>query len=174
MRQPAADASGPFLARHCAVNANVILPLSLMPCNYKQYPADWKERRARILARAGQVLNADGKTVAIQACCEGCGLENALLGWRLSTGRWLTPDQHASDYLTENEEDAAEVALKKPAYRVILTVAHLDHDPSNKEVSDERLKALCQKCHLDYDRPHHLKNAAETRRRKAGLANLFQ
>lgn len=36
--------------------------------------------------------------------------------------------------------------------RVILTVAHLDHDPENWEVADERLAALCQKCHLGYDR----------------------
>ena len=36
--------------------------------------------------------------------------------------------------------------------RVVLTVAHLDHDPENWEVTDDRLKALCQKCHLAYDR----------------------
>ena len=36
--------------------------------------------------------------------------------------------------------------------RVILTVAHLDHDPENWDVTDDRLAALCQKCHLGYDR----------------------
>ncbi len=36
--------------------------------------------------------------------------------------------------------------------KVILTIAHLDHDPENWKVSDDRLKALCQKCHLSYDR----------------------
>jgi hypothetical protein len=35
--------------------------------------------------------------------------------------------------------------------RVILTIAHLDHDETNWKVSDDRLKAMCQKCHLDYD-----------------------
>ena len=35
--------------------------------------------------------------------------------------------------------------------RVILTIAHLDHDPENWEVEDDRLMALCQKCHLRYD-----------------------
>lgn len=35
---------------------------------------------------------------------------------------------------------------------VVLTVAHLDHDPENWEVKDERLKVLCQRCHLEYDR----------------------
>lgn len=38
--------------------------------------------------------------------------------------------------------------------RVILTVAHLDHDTSNN--SDENLKALCQKCHLSHDKSDNL------------------
>ena len=36
--------------------------------------------------------------------------------------------------------------------KVILTIAHLDHDPENWKVSDERLRSLCQKCHLGYDK----------------------
>lgn len=48
--------------------------------------------------------------------------------------------------------------------KVVLTVAHLDHDPQN--CADENLKALCQRCHLHYDRDHHARNAAETRRKK--------
>jgi hypothetical protein len=37
--------------------------------------------------------------------------------------------------------------------RIILTIAHLDHDPENWDVSDDRLAALCQKCHLTHDAP---------------------
>ncbi len=48
--------------------------------------------------------------------------------------------------------------------KVVLTVAHLDHDPMNCD--DENLKAYCQRCHLNYDKKHHAKNAAQTRRRK--------
>jgi 5-methylcytosine-specific restriction endonuclease McrA len=48
--------------------------------------------------------------------------------------------------------------------RVVLTVAHLDHDPQN--CSDENLRALCQRCHLRYDARHHARNAAATRYRK--------
>ena len=36
--------------------------------------------------------------------------------------------------------------------RVVLTVAHLDHDPTNS--IDENLRALCQKCHNAYDASH--------------------
>lgn len=35
--------------------------------------------------------------------------------------------------------------------KVVLTVAHLDHNPANCQ--DENLKALCQKCHNTYDAP---------------------
>jgi hypothetical protein len=34
--------------------------------------------------------------------------------------------------------------------KVVLTVAHLDHDLVDH--SDENLAALCQRCHLTYDR----------------------
>lgn len=34
--------------------------------------------------------------------------------------------------------------------KVILTVAHLDRDTTNND--DSNLKALCQRCHLNYDR----------------------
>jgi hypothetical protein len=45
----------------------------------------------------------------------------------------------------------------QPAYgtgsTVILTCAHLDHTPEN--CSAENLRAMCQGCHLHYDRDHH-------------------
>ncbi len=40
--------------------------------------------------------------------------------------------------------------------KVVLTVAHIDHDKSNNRFNN--LKALCQKCHLNHDLPHHIKN----------------
>lgn len=48
--------------------------------------------------------------------------------------------------------------------RVVLTTAHLDHAPAN--CARENLRALCQRCHLAYDRPLHIRHAAETRRRR--------
>ena len=56
--------------------------------------------------------------------------------------------------------------------RVVLTVAHLDHNPAN--CADDNLRALCQRCHLNYDRPHHRHNAAETRRRKRREAGQME
>ena len=39
---------------------------------------------------------------------------------------------------------------------VVITIAHLDHDHTNHSVTDERLQALCQRCHLNLDRPRHM------------------
>lgn len=59
--------------------------------------------------------------------------------------------------------------------RVVLTVAHLgtphaDGRPGDKhdkmDVRPENLAALCQRCHLNYDRDEHTANAAATRRRR--------
>lgn len=61
-----------------------------------------------------------------------------------------------------------------PAYstgsKVVLTVAHLDHTPEN--CRDDNLRAMCQGCHLHYDRDHHRHTAAATRR--AAIENAGQ
>ena len=54
---------------------------------------------------------------------------------------------------------------------VVLTVAHLDHTPEN--CADENLKAMCQGCHLHYDRKHHAETAYRTRREGLVVADLF-
>lgn len=59
--------------------------------------------------------------------------------------------------------------------RVVLTVAHLDHDTTNNTRAN--LRALCQRCHLTHDAPYHARNAALTRRRRlveAGQMSFVQ
>lgn len=46
--------------------------------------------------------------------------------------------------------------------KVILTVAHLDHNPQNNHPSN--LRAMCQRCHLTYDAKYRAHNAARTRK----------
>ena len=58
--------------------------------------------------------------------------------------------------------------------KVVLTVAHLDHNEANCDPAN--LRALCQRCHLRYDLQQHMANAALTRRRKrikAGQLSLW-
>ena len=45
---------------------------------------------------------------------------------------------------------------------VVLTIAHLDHIPEHCE--EENLKAMCQKCHNNYDIEHREKTRRMTRR----------
>jgi hypothetical protein len=45
--------------------------------------------------------------------------------------------------------------------RVVLTVAHLDHEPRNCDPAN--LRAMCQRCHLRYDAEQHRETAAWTR-----------
>lgn len=71
-------------------------------------------------------------------CCENCGLPN--YSWVNSSTR---------EMCLSDEENAI---------RVILTIAHLDHTPENCE--EDNLKALCQKCHNNYD----IKHRKQTRR----------
>jgi len=57
---------------------------------------------------------------------------------------------------------------------VVLTVAHLDHTPENCHPAN--LRAMCQGCHLRYDRDHHAQTARRTRqltRQRAGIRTLF-
>ena len=67
--------------------------------------------------------------------------------------------------------------------RVVLTVAHLgvpyaDGRPGDKhdkrDCRDENLAALCQACHLNFDRDEHAQNAAQTRRRKRSAAGQLE
>lgn len=45
--------------------------------------------------------------------------------------------------------------------KVVLTIAHLDHQPENNEPTN--LRAWCQRCHLTYDAKIHAANAQKTR-----------
>lgn len=56
--------------------------------------------------------------------------------------------------------------------KVILTTAHLDRQPEN--CSPDNLKAMCQRCHLRYDRPQHAENARVTREAKAPHFNFYE
>lgn len=53
--------------------------------------------------------------------------------------------------------------------KIVLTIAHLDHDEENWNVSYDRLAALCQRCHLRYD----AKEKARRRKNDKNQLKLF-
>lgn len=102
-----------------------------MPIDYKKYPKNWlTEIRPRILQRANN-------------CCEKCGFENGIeiISFKFEGKTSWIP----IDYLDKMGEEKFKII------KVVLTIAHLDHDETNMEVTDDRLKAMCQLCHLRYD-----------------------
>lgn len=145
-----------------------------MPIDYKKYPADWLTAiRPRILARAGNKCEqclVPNKTVI----CRGHYQDSTgtmIPAWQNDDGQIhsaLDGAHLGDDYVGEvwQADDAAQRVTK-----VVLTVAHLDHDIANNE--DANLKALCQRCHLAHDKDQHLASARITVSRKRGLQSLF-
>jgi hypothetical protein len=54
---------------------------------------------------------------------------------------------------------------------VVLTTAHLNHTP--EDCRPENLKAMCQGCHLHYDREHHAQTRARTRAAEQAAVGQF-
>lgn len=104
------------------------------------YPPNWKEISLAIRARSGGRCECQGE----------CGLHST----------------HGPRRCTEMNGAAAIWAKGK----IMLTVAHLDHDPTHNDHSN--LKALCQRCHLRYDQKQHMTSAHLTRDRKSGQLRL--
>ncbi len=120
----------------------------------RRYPPDWPAIRARIRARA-------------EDRCEWCGVPNGV--WIC---RWpFAPAQY--DYWEDilEEADDEEFDLWRRPVRVVCTTAHLPGYP--KESGEPAgLAFLCQRCHLNLDRPHHLAVQRENREKRRGQLRL--
>ncbi len=127
-----------------------------MPIDYKNYPMNWKtEIRPAILERANN-------------CCEVCGVENYAVGLRSFEGKWYYEKQ--IDNMNSSDGEYL-FGGYRPSIKIVLTIAHLDHDIKNN--SYDNLKAMCQKCHLNYDKVHHATNSRNTRNKKKKQLPLF-
>lgn len=126
-----------------------------MPVKDKsKYPKNWREIRFRILERD-------------KCRCKICGVVNGDIGYRDKKEKW-----HKIENSFQGDVDADDA--RRDGYRIIkivLTIAHLDHDVSNND--DSNLAALCQLHHLRHDIKQHKKNSRETRDKKRGLQKLF-
>lgn len=130
--------------------------MPIRPENKGRYPKDWKQIRARILQRA-------------RNRCERCGLLNHLWGYRDAFG--------AFHGLTK--APLADAGFRRPPFdvacndgrvlrviEIILTVAHLNHEP--EDCRDENLQALCQRCHNRHDVASRRAGIRERRHREQG------
>ena len=55
---------------------------------------------------------------------------------------------------------------------VVLTVAHLDHQPENCDA--DNLKAWCQRCHNAYDAPMRREGILQRQRAEMAIGDLFE
>ncbi|MGH7338976.1 MAG: hypothetical protein ACREKH_00635 [Candidatus Rokuibacteriota bacterium] len=117
----------------------------------RTYPPDWKA-----FSRFIRYDRAEGQC----ECAGECGLHRTHPGPRRC-----------------EERDGEPAAWARG--RVILTVAHLNAaggpctcDPLC--ANPYHVRAMCQRCHLRYDIALHVRNAHQTRRRGAVVAELFR
>jgi len=140
--------------------------MPIRPENRDRYPPDWPEIRARILRRAGNR-------------CERCGVANYMLGGRMRDGRFLPAQPLGDSWRGLQWPRPGTVAWcddgtwsdRLRIIRIVLTIAHLDHQPEN--CADDNLRAWCQRCHVTYDAQHHAATARRTRRQPLAIGELF-
>lgn len=109
-----------------------------MPCNYKDYPENWKWLSKQIIKDAGDK-------------CELCYAPNG------SEIVWNKFWRHPWKYACEVNSHAGYKITK-----VILTVHHIDGDKTNN--AKQNLIALCQRHHLRLDLQKHMKNRKRNRK----------
>lgn len=133
-----------------------------------RYPPDWKKISHAARERAGNR-------------CEQCKAPNGEYVIRFTTDQeefsrqaYMLSRGQVFDAVTGDALGfmrGSDVPPNARWTRIILTVAHLDHQPEN--CAPENLRALCQRCHLAYDADLHKANAAATRRAKKATGDLF-
>lgn len=114
--------------------------------------AAWRAMRELILGRA-------------KNCCEACKVPNKLGIARIDAypGWWFTLDGEAHDQTGKLQFHFRGSEFDSPDRLVTirLTLAHLNRIPGDDR--EENLMALCQYCHLNYNRSVNVVQAKETR-----------
>lgn len=140
--------------------------MPIKPENKRLYPPrkEWAAIRAEVLERAG------GR-------CEwpGCNLPHGEWGMRDLSGKWWSSLQFSEGLVPEDVLFERDGQTPRTAYRIVLTIAHRDHDPRNNGRPGHRpnLAAWCQYHHLRYDHAHRQANSRVTRNTKKGQEVLL-
>lgn len=136
-----------------------------MPLNYANYANDWKAR-----SRFVRHFRARNR-------CEWCHAPNGRRICKAAEGSAWWPAEYI-DYLLDPEQvESMPLAWTWQQFgtyqpkrsRVVLTVAHLDHDRQNNAFHN--LAALCQWCHLAYDKDLHRASLLKTLQERKAVAS---
>lgn len=130
------------------------------------YPIDWPQ-----LSEAIRFGRAKGR-------CERCDRPHGKAVYHLGEGRWYDEERGC---WRDGHGRVDRQRLPGPSQRptetapsttlVWLACAHLDQNTANN--GDRNLAALCQRCHLDHDRPWNLKKRRITVLLRKVLGDLF-
>lgn len=124
----------------------------------KIYPPYWKQFSLYI-----RVERAGNK-------CEKCNVENYAVGARDRNGVFRTEDE-IEGLNSDVGEHLFGSDFNWKFTKIVLTVAHLDYEggicqcrrrTGLKCATPSHVLALCQRCHLSMDMPHHLANRRKT------------
>lgn len=123
--------------------------MPIKPENKSRYPKNWKQ------------ISEDIRFNRAKNRCEVCGVHNYSVGYRegnkfIPTCGNLIHDAAGMGELSYKEArelaDHSSEVLDEKYIVIVLTVAHLDHQPENCDYSN--LLAMCQMCHNNYDKAH--------------------
>lgn len=136
--------------------------MPIHPDDRGRYPDDWTAISKRIREeRAGGRCECTGQ-------CGGeheagrCGAPNGAIVRRLDSAPEL--------WRAVQDVPVDDSLFYRRPFVVILTVAHLDHTPENCDPAN--LLAMCQRCHLVYDKRQHA--GSRVRRRDRAQVQLFE
>ncbi len=144
--------------------------MPIRPENKERYPANWPEISKAIRERAGDK-------------CEQCGVANGA-----EIMRFTSEDYHGLPVFCLRDTgdvfsamDGSRVGFEPPLaledqiggkwVKVILTVAHRDHQPENCD--PDNLRCWCQRCHNAYDAPMRRAGTKARRRIGGAINDLF-
>jgi 5-methylcytosine-specific restriction endonuclease McrA len=143
--------------------------MPIRPENKDRYPKDWPQISKAVRDRAKNK-------------CEACGVRNGAMiyrgshemrpAWRYADDPVHMPSRCGFDgsELPGTSWDDFDARLGGPV-RVVLTVAHLDHQPENCD--PENLRAWCQRCHNAYDAPMRRAGIKQRARSKLAVGDMF-
>lgn len=165
--------------------------MPIRPENLLRYPPDWPAIRLRALTRARYRCQHPGCTARQYAVGHWVRFGEEPWQWRQVEGN--TPSTTAQDREFHHAGHGqypsgspwsysdARAFIKRWTWVdglteilpivIVLTIAHLDHQPEN--CADDNLRAMCQRHHLAHDVEHHKTTAYMTRRAARGNLELF-
>lgn len=142
--------------------------MPIRPENKARYPKDWPSISQAVRESAGWR-------------CEECGVRNGALGGRKRDGAWCAALPTGTDGLRVTYPKPGDYAwcadaatgegIRLRIVRIVLTVAHLDHQPENCDL--DNLRAWCQRCHNRYDAKTRREGVKQRQRLAKAADDLF-